>query len=90
MNEPGLIVGSLLIGVALGVLFTSILRASQLKQLHRRVNELEERTLHLPDRDEWSAMRRDITEVTGAMRSISAKLEGVDRLVSLVVESKLN
>ncbi|MNR06195.1 hypothetical protein D3C85_1222580 [compost metagenome] len=90
MTEPGVIVSSLLIGVAVGALFGSILRASQIKQLHRRVHELEERTLHLPDRDEWNAMRRDITEVSGAVRSIEAKLEGVDRLVSLVVESKLS
>ncbi len=85
MNEPGWIVGGVLMGMLLGALFF----APQIGALRRRVIELEDRTQHLPDRDEWNAMRRDITEVSGAVRSIEAKLEGVDRLVNLLVESEL-
>lgn len=85
MNEPAWIVGSVLMGMLLGILFV----APQLGALRRRVVELEERTQHLPHRDEWNAMRRDITEVSGAVRSIETKLEGVDRLVNLLVESEL-
>jgi hypothetical protein len=85
MNEPGWIVGSVLMGMALGAVGVGALFVA----LRRRVVELEARTQHLPDRDEWNAMRRDITEVNGAVRSIEAKLEGVDRLVQLLVESEL-
>lgn len=85
MNEPGWIVGSVLIGMLLGALFV----APQISALRRRVIELEGRIEHLPNRDEWNAMRRDITEVSGAVRSIETKLESVDRLVNLLVESEL-
>lgn len=85
MNEPGWIVGSVLMGVVFG----AVCVVAMFVALRRRVVELEERTQHLPDRDEWNAMRRDITEVNGAVRSIETKLEGVDRLVQLLVESEL-
>jgi hypothetical protein len=85
MNEPGWIVGCVLMGMVLGALFVGALFMA----LHRRVVELEARTKHLPERDEWNAMRRDITDVSGAVRSIETKLEGVDRLVNLLVESEL-
>ncbi|WP_421210018.1 DUF2730 family protein [Aeromonas enteropelogenes] len=91
VNEIPLIFGSVATGLVTGALMARAWLAprSHVEALDDRVREVETRVEHLPPREEWATMCRDISEMNGSLRSMQAKLEGVDRLVNLIVESKL-
>lgn len=91
INDVPLMLGCVAGGLVMGALMARAWLAprSHVEALDDRVREVETRVEHLPPREEWATMCRDISEMNGSLRSMQAKLEGVDRLVNLIVESKI-